>query len=404
MNLRIYSRLLLIAGGIFVFSIIAAFSSMSQQPVSPEVIEGRAPVREDSVSRARAKALEDAFRKKLKQEVARMLPASVLEGDSAELETEIYSKKREFISRYIIANEYRDDDEYVVEAEVFVSGEAIRNALISKGFIKKKELGPIFLMVTQDREGKPSTWWESKPGEKGVPSVPEAVLAKTLKEHGYTLVEPIPAQPRPDIKKLISNPKSLETLGELTELFGASIYIQGNAKAVPVERKADTDTLVSEARLEVSLIDPRDQRLIARFSAQSHAEADTAANAGVVAVEQAARSTAPEILARLERFRPQAPALDKGKIKVSMSNLYSYKIYKHLEESIPGIPGVQDMELWGFSPGKVMFLVQYSGESLAFANSLAREEFGEFKLNILELDENRIQVQIAPVRYRGPRR
>jgi hypothetical protein len=383
--------------------IIFAFSLRAWGEVNPEPVRGRAPVEDDKVAAARANALEDAFQNKVKEEVAQILPPSVLEMESQSLEEKIYTRSREFISRYSIVKEYRDQEEYVIEARISLSDETLRKALLSQGFLEKKHVGPIFLVVLENCQGKYSTWWASPAGTAGQPSVAEAYLAKRLKDQGYTLIEPIPSQARPDQGKLIAHPCETDTLRQIAEISGAGICICACAKSVPVERKADTRAIVSEARIDLSLINLESQESLARFSAQARAEADTVQNADSLALEEVARSILPELLGRLEEYRPETRTADQDQLEVTISSLYSYKLYKTMHQTLARVPGVGSLELWGFSPGKVRFLVQYQGEPLAFANSLARKDFGEFQLAIVKLDKNQIELRVTPVRYRGPR-
>ncbi len=383
--------------------ILTSLRGVSQEQMNVELVEGRASVKGGKVSDARARALENAFENRVRQKTAEILPPVVIEGDSAALEEKIFSRSRDFVSRYMIAREFRDGDVYVVEAEVFVSEEALRSALLSAGLMREKETGLIFLMVVEEIDGKAGTWWNSPPGQTGAPSVSEAFLAMVLKNQGYTLVEPIPSQPRPDVSKLTADPDSEDTLRALTGTYGAGIFIYGRGRAIPVEEKPDMRTIVSSARLDLKITGLEDKTTIARFSAQARSEADTTANAGALALEQAARSMVPEVLARLEKYRPQAQIPDKGKIVLSIGNLYSYKLYMTLSETVSRIPGVMYVELWGFSPGTVKFLVQYQGEPIALANVLARKTFDDFNLTIVELDKNRIELRVNPVRHRALR-
>ncbi|GEM_PF-6751904 len=388
---------------ILVLGILFAFSVRAQEEINPELVNGRAPIKDGKVATARAEALEDAFQNKVKEKVAQILTPSVLELEAPVLDEKIYARSREFISRYIILKEFRDRDEYVISAQIFLSDQALRKALLSEGFLEKRDVGPVFLMVLENHQGKYSTWWASPAGTAGQPSVGEAYLAKRLKDQGYTLVEPIPSQARPDQSKLIAQTCSIETLRQIAELSGASICICARAKSVPVERKADTGAIVSEARLDLSLINLQSLESLARFSAQARAEANNVQNADGLALEEAARSVLPELLGKLDEYHPETRTADQDRLEVIIANLYSYKLYKTLHQALAHLPGVGSLELWGFSPGKVKFLVQYQGEPLAFSNSLARKDFGEFQLTIVKLDRNRIELRVTPVRYRGPR-
>jgi len=128
-------------GVLILLSSVCALAQKSEQDAAAYSVEGTAKIRKGDLARAREEAIRDALEKAVIEAVSKM-PGFSLSQEDFKLVRNIFAQKADqYVMFYTIAEESRDDQEFRLRANVFVSGAAMRKDLGKMGFLEKSAFG-----------------------------------------------------------------------------------------------------------------------------------------------------------------------------------------------------------------------------------------------------------------------
>jgi hypothetical protein len=354
----------------------------------PGTVEGRAPLTGKDASAARVLALEQAFRNQVMEEVASRLPEKTVKEKSAQLESAVYSRSREFIGRYQIVAEQPQGADYVVYLELEVAGALLDDALAKAGLLEMVKPPAVFLVVLEQGPAGPAeSWWKSPPAGPIKPSRAEQALKQELAAHGYSVIEPQPGGPRIAPEK-VTNPGAErdQVLRQLRKDFHADLLVVGKASTHPAEGRP-----VTQAELALAAVKLESQETLFRLERTAESAQTGGPGAGQ-ALTLAAQAAASELRQWLQA-QAAVPAEAGRNFNLTILNVFAYPVYRRVDERLrQPIPGVKSMTLRSLSPGRVVFQISGTVEPSALAKLLTQESFPGFHLETIEVSAESIRL------------
>lgn len=347
------------------------------------VIYGEAKIEEGGISNAKQMALRDAFRNLVKEKVESILGSRALEKKEASiLEEKIYSKAESFIVRYQVVSETQEEGKLKVGIEAMVSEPVLIRALQREGLLATTK--PLIAIAIKEEFVSGTSKVE------GWKSVVEAELRHYLESAGYPLVGLISGA---TVMGFFSSDSALrlEAYRSFSAGSKANFLLVGNAKAQSLGKQKDSETFLANAELNLELVKLGEEpSSIENFSIRQQGQGIDHRSSLENSLFQATKQILPEIIYALENAQQETKPGQKDLNKVVVVGLKSYQQYLEVLDSFKNLSGVNFLELWGFSPGEVRFLVGYSGNSSSLADSLSKLEFPEFVLKTKEVEEKTI--------------
>jgi|GEM_PF-1462309 len=395
--------------GYLLIGAFVTFSSQAQVNIPQRLwtIQANALVEENNFAQAREKALQDAFKKAIKESLNVALGEKTFLEKAKLIEVYFYENPMRFVNRYRIISEKLEGAEYKIEVEVELSASQLQMELIQAGIVKSDSPDLLVMAIEQEKETFSSSWLKIGSQE----SKAETLLSILFKENGYRVVK---SEPVFIPQALEQNLKDKNWLIELRRKYQAQAMVFAKI-LIKTEQKtitsADEQLIYNteqasgvlfsvNCQLELYLIDLTiaESKLI--LKKEKNAEGEDLEETKNKVIERAINEIMPELILALEQIlQKPATKTNPGQwILIEFSGLSSYFQYLQLAQELKKIKLIKNLELWGFAPKAVKFWIEYSGDKELLKKSLTSYQFQNFALLPVqpEKDQLRFNIQSLP--------
>ena len=369
-------------------------------------IQAKALVEENNFARAREKALQDAFKKAIKESLSVALGEKAFLEKAKLVEAYFYENPVRFVNRYRIISEKLEGEEYKMEVEVELSPNQLQMELVQAGIVKSDNPDLLVMAIEQKEKTFSSYWLKAESKE----SKAETLLSILFKENGYRVVKPEPVFIP---QALEQNLKDKTWLIELRRKYQAQAMVFAKV-LIKTEQKtitsADEQLIYNteqapgalfslNCQLELYLIDLTiaERKLIIKN--QQNAEGEDLEETKNKVIERAINEIMPELILALEQtLQKPATKTSPGQwILIEFSGLSSYFQYLQLAQELKKIKLIKNLELWGFAPKAVKFWIEYPGDKELLKKSLASYQFQNFALLPVQPEKDQLRFNLQPL-------
>lgn len=363
--------------------------------------ESRAEIINGDFAQARTQVLENAFKQALTQALTEALGEKLFQEKAQVIEKTFFQQPSRFVARYKIISQNVGDKEYLMQVEVELSQEQIQMTLKQVGLISAPDK-VLMLAVLQEKD----TAWESAwLVNSNKESLAEKILATKIQSWGYQLAQPKPILDPEKLEKELLDPNWLtrlktKTSAELliagrlrvrTELKAKAEEITQELRNIDDTDEAGKDRYSAKASLELTVIDLNQVGRKLNLQAEQTAQGPGKEQAINQAVELVVYMVLPELNQALERLSKKQEGSGAGQELLEVTGLLSYYQYQQLWSSLKKADLFQKIELWGFAPGTVRFLISYNGNRETLKKAIANLRFPEFRLLPVESDSQALR-------------
>jgi len=394
--------------GYLLIGALSTSSSIAQVNIQQRLwtIQAKALVEENNFARAREKALQDAFKKAIKESLSVALGEKAFLEKAKLVEAYFYENPVRFVNRYRIISEKLEGEEYKMEVEVELSPNQLQMELVQAGIVKSDNPDLLVMAIEQKEKTFSSYWLKAESKE----SKAETLLSILFKENGYRVVKPEPVFIP---QALEQNLKDKTWLIELRRKYQAQAMVFAKV-LIKTEQKtitsADEQLIYNteqapgalfslNCQLELYLIDLTiaERKLIIKN--QQNAEGEDLEETKNKVIERAINEIMPELILALEQtLQKPATKTSPGQwILIEFSGLSSYFQYLQLAQELKKIKLIKNLELWGFAPKAVKFWIEYPGDKELLKKSLASYQFQNFALLPVQPEKDQLRFNLQPL-------
>jgi hypothetical protein len=263
---------------------------MALQKGAREVIAtGEGLIENKNIPAARHRAIEEALRRSVEQELGLLISSETIVKNYRTLEDKIFSKSQGYVLKYSILSEHALGNRYRVSIRALVSLESIKNDLMAFGILKQQMHNPRLMIVVGTRSGQVDAAARSV----------RIQLEKTLAEKHFDLVDPAASERlHNNTKMLLDVTKDTVIAAKMGLDYHAEVVLTG---IVDSEHTPKSDISHDKARTTLTLrvIDASTAKILASTEESATGVAsrgdEALSRAGVKASERAAIYASNEV-------------------------------------------------------------------------------------------------------------
>lgn len=330
---------------------------------------GTASLTEGNIADARQRALADALRKGVEEDLLRRLGGELLAGRISRFVEELVPAARSEIANYNILGEEESGSVYRVLVRLRTNEQTLETILEDLGFLREE--GPaasVLFLVSRRSAGleEPDYWWKDPESSHGHLLPVELFLRQAFEGMGFAMAGrtlEVPEGERPD--RLGAADLTVEDAVEWGRLCRADIVIKGSC--------VEVDDMIS---LFLKVLDVSSASVLAEKGAQStldpEQEGRERINDGIRrAVENVSQELEPLVRRAL---RPVAPK--PSHLTLNLKGIESFTQLQSFSRFVQGsVPGVESITQTRFKGDTVTFAVGYRGDPDHFLmNMLSRPD------------------------------
>jgi hypothetical protein len=261
--------------------------------------------------------------------------------------------------------------------------------------MQRKQMPRIMLMVAEQNVGMHyySFWWGIKSEQTDL-AITETVLLEQLGQKGFVVVDPMVKAGHVDI----SEPYRMASLSNdavvsIGKLYEAEGVIYGKALAKFAGQVMNSSMMSAMADVSLRAVNTDNARVIA--SATNHASAvhPSKVTAGTNALKAAAESISLSLVEQIA---------DRWNQDVSSGALFELEItgvksYRHLtvfKDKVKQIRGVSGLYQRSYQAGAAILDLKASQGSQALADAIVAIDYGDFRVDVTGVSQNRIQLKM----------
>lgn len=315
-------------------------------------VQGEALITEGNTPQARQRALQEAFSTALTQVMGSYISAESYTRNFESIERGVYGKTQGYIKHYQIQQESVDRNVLTLTVQVTVSTQAVLDELTALGIVLSGMGNPV-LRVEGTDEGL---------------SEPQSVevFQQKLGEKGFQVLNKDDAGQAEVIVRLAGSVRSASRVAGM----------QGAITA-----------------LNASAYWRKDNRLIASTATVSNGAGMTEADALKTAYGAAADTLFPEFLERL--LAKWQDEINNGRpIQLTVIG-GTYRQAQMFQQRLARLFGVRSAVLKSFSGNEASILVSFAGTADLLGQLIAKTDFREISVDILELGPGQVKLAVA---------
>jgi hypothetical protein len=275
---------------VFLAAVLAVTPGMASQKSAREVIAtGESLIENNNIPAARQRAIEEALRKAVEQELGLLINTETMVKNYRTLEDMIFSKSQGYVLKYSILSEHTLGNRYRASIRALVSMESIKDDLMAFGILKQQMHNPRLMIMVGTKKGQVDAAARSV----------RIQLEKTLAEKHFDLIDPAASERlHNNTKMLLDVTRDTVIAAKMGLDYHAEVVLTG---IVDSEHTPKTDISHDKARTTLALrvIDASTAKILASTEESATGIAsrgdEALSRAGVKASERAAIYASKEI-------------------------------------------------------------------------------------------------------------
>jgi hypothetical protein len=361
--------------------------------VSTVYAVGSSSIRGADMSAGRKEAISDSLVVAVTQVLNDMMPPETVEGNFQVLSESILSRPDQFIIDYKMLTEATHASTHRVMVKVTVSAKRLKDALKQSGiYIGQKKFPQILYCIAEKQVGDVGYqyWWSGQSYWRS--GVAAETISKISKDKGFVIVTPTVGQSTTAYPPELSVPEAV-ALGQ--QLQG-EVVVVGQAVAEEIPNTMGASLRSFRGTVAVRAYSVRNGQEIGQSQHVAAATGDDPESGGKQAINNAALIAGQELAAQIA-----AAWFSKGvgssKIEIHVEGISGHIAdFVKFRGAIGVMSGVDSVQRKEMQSDTAVLLVDYQGSARALADTLMRQGFDTFGLNIAEPEGNTIRLQIVP--------
>jgi len=391
--MKVMKKLLYYSVFCLLFSVFWVSPAYSQQ-ITTITVEGIGAIVKGDLAIAKDNALNDALRKAVEQAVGTLVQAQTLVDKYQLISDEIYTKSQGYIKKYAIISERPDINQGIlrinIQADVSIGD--IRNDLNAIGLLIERKGKPRMMVIIDEKIGSAESGYSTNLSES------ETVIIQKFTEKGFNFVD------EATVKKNIKRNMALQAIAgddsaaaSIGLEHGAEVVIIGSAVAKLAGKGiAGTEMKSIHASITVRAIRADTGEIISSASEKgATAHLDETAG-GALAIKKAGEKLASSLIDQIiAKWSGEVGGQTTVQLTVSGIDFVSLNKFKTIIQS--QVRGVLKLNQRSFTAGVAVIDVETKTNAQSMAEELAMKNFETFKVEIIGLSANKIDVKVIPL-------
>ena len=391
--MKVMKKLLYYSVFCLLFSVFWVSPAYSQQ-ITTITVEGIGAVVKGDLAIAKDNALNDALRKAVEQAVGTLVQAQTLVDKYQLISDEIYTKSQGYIKKYAIISERPDINQGIlrinIQADVSIGD--IRNDLNAIGLLIERKGKPRMMVIIDEKIGSAESGYSTNLSES------ETVIIQKFTEKGFNFVD------EATVKKNMKRNMALQAIGgddnaaaSIGLEYGAEVVIIGSAVAKLAGKGiAGTEMKSIHASITARAIRADTGEIISSASEKGAiAHLDETAG-GALAIKKAGEKLASSLIDQIiAKWSGEVGGQTTVQLTVSGIDFVSLNKFKTIIQS--QVRGVLKLNQRSFTAGVAVIDVETKTNAQSMAEELAMKNFETFKVEIIGLSSNKIDIKVIPL-------
>ena len=391
--MKVMKKLLYYSVFCLLSSVFWVSPSYSQQ-ITTITVEGIGAIVKGDLAIAKDNALNDALRKAVEQAVGTLVQAQTLVDKYQLISDEIYTKSQGYIKKYAIISERPDINQGIlrinIQADVSIGD--IRNDLNAIGLLIERKGKPRMMVIIDEKIGSAESGYSTNLSES------ETVIIQKFTEKGFNFVD------EATVKKNIKRNMALQAIAgddsaaaSIGLEHGAEVVIIGSAVAKLAGKGiAGTEMKSIHASITVRAVRADTGEIISSASEKgATAHLDETAG-GALAIRKAGEKLASSLIDQIiAKWSGEVGGQTTVQLTVSGIDFVSLNKFKTIIQS--QVRGVLKLNQRSFTAGVAVIDVETKTNAQSMAEELAMKNFETFKVEIIGLSANKIDVKVIPL-------
>lgn len=367
--------------------------SYSQQ-ITSITVEGIGAIVKGDLAIAKDNALNDALRKAVEQAVGTLVQAQTLVDKYQLISDEIYTKSQGYIKKYTIISEKSDLNQGIlkvtIQADVSIGD--IKNDLNAIGLLLERKNKPRMMVIIDEKIGSAESGYSPNLSES------ETVIIQKFTEKGFNFVD------QATVKKNIKRNMALQAIAgddsaaaAIGLEYGAEAVIIGNAVAKLAGKGiAGTEMKSIHASVTARAVKADTGEILATASEKgATAHLDETAG-GALAIKKASEKIASNLIDQIiTKWSGEVGGQTTVQLVITGIDFVGLNKFKTIIQS--QVRGVLKLNQRSFTAGVAVIDIETRTNAQSMAEELAMKNFETFKVEIIGLSANKIDIKVIPL-------
>lgn len=329
----------------------------------------------------------------MEQAVGTLVQSQTLVDKYQLISDEIYTKSQGYIKKYVILSESPDINQGIYKATIKadVSIGDIKNDLNAIGLLLERKNKPRMMVIMDEKIGSAESGFSAGLSES------EIAIIQKFTEKGFNFVD------QATVRKNIERNKALQAIaGDNSSAaaigleYGAEVVIIGNAAAKIAGKGIQGTELKSiHASLTARAVKTDTGEILATASEKGViAHLDETAG-GSFAIKKAGEKIASSLINQIiDKWSGEISGQSTVQLIITGINFVNLNKFKSVIQT--QVRGVQKLHQRSFAAGVAVIDVETRTSAQAMAEELAMKNFEIFKVEIIGLSANKIDIKVIP--------
>lgn len=366
--------------------------SYSQQ-ITSITVEGIGAIVKGDLAIAKDNAVNDALRKAVEQAVGTLVQAQTLVDKYQLISDEIYTKSQGYIKKYSVISEMPDLNQGIlkvtIQADVSIGD--IKNDLNAIGLLLERKNKPRMMVIIDEKIGSAESGYSPNLSES------ETVIIQKFTEKGFNFVD------QATVKKNIKRNMALQAIAgddsaaaAIGLEYGAEAVIIGNAVAKLAGKGiAGTEMKSIHASVTARAVKADTGEILATASEKgATAHLDETAG-GALAIKKASEKIASNLIDQIiTKWSGEVGGQTTVQLVITGIDFVGLNKFKTIIQS--QVRGVLKLNQRSFTAGVAVIDIETRTNAQSMAEELAMKNFETFKVEIIGLSANKIDMRVIP--------
>src|SRR3972149_2528305 len=373
--------------------ILFPLPSYSQQ-ITSITVEGIGAIVKGDHAIAKDNAVNDALRKAVEQAVGTLVQAQTLVDKYQLISDEIYTKSQGYIKKYTIISEKPDLNQGIlkvtIQADVSIGD--IKNDLNAIGLLLERKNKPRMMVIIDEKIGSAESGYSPNLSES------ETVIIQKFTEKGFNFVD------QATVKKNIKRNMALQAIAgddsaaaAIGLEYGAEAVIIGNAVAKLAGKGiAGTEMKSIHASVTARAVKADTGEILATASEKGATAHLDETVGGALAIKKASEKIASNLIDQIiTKWSGEVGGQTTVQLVITGIDFVSLNKFKTIIQS--QVRGVLKLNQRSFTAGVAVIDIETRTNAQSMAEELAMKNFETFKVEIIGLSANKIDMRVIPL-------
>ena len=375
------------------YSVFWVLPSYSQQ-ITSITVEGIGAIVKGDHAIAKDNAVNDALRKAVEQAVGTLVQAQTLVDKYQLISDEIYTKSQGYIKKYSVISERPDLNQGIlkvtIQADVSIGD--IKNDLNAIGLLLERKNKPRMMVIIDEKIGSAESGYSPNLSES------ETVIIQKFTEKGFNFVD------QTTVKKNIKRNMALQAIAgddsaaaAIGLEYGAEAVIIGNAVAKLAGKGiAGTEMKSIHASVTARAVKADTGEILATASEKGATAHLDETVGGALAIKKASEKIASNLIDQIiTKWSGEVGGQTTVQLVITGIDFVSLNKFKTIIQS--QVRGVLKLNQRSFTAGVAVIDIETRTNAQSMAEELAMKNFETFKVEIIGLSANKIDMRVIPL-------